>query len=319
MNTKNKYIIILIIFSLFSFQSIGYDLYAHSVIHHFNYEKITYVFTLFNEDFIIPRYGLLSYLYEFSRYIGIPIGWIALALVYVPVFTLSKITINYNYHVNRIIYTILGIILMVLIYFYSAMSLVIIWFLALILTRNKIFLIGTTFHPAGFLLGLLYAIIFSNRLKNLIIFIFPFAIMAFLSYLNYKNFLTLEFIDSENKNYSVEISLILELIKFILENKPLELSIGIIIFVFGFLCKRLINSHVFFVDFQKKIISQKGYILILVIPYLILMMNSIIRDGDSLFLSIMQFKYSDNIYITWFNFGERDYVGSFHGVNNERF
>ena len=316
---KNKYILFLVIFSLLSFQSIGYDLYAHSVIHHFNYEKITYVFTLFNDGFIIPRYGLLSYFYEFSRNLGVPLGWLALVLVYVPVFSLSKISINYSYRINRIIHTILGMTLMVLIYFYSAMSLVIIWILALILTGNRFFLIGSTFHPAGFLLGLLYSIMFPNRIKNLIIFLIPFILMAILSFININNLISLEFINGENIKHSVEIGLIRELIIFVFENKPLEFSLGIIIFIVGFLSKGLLRSYVFPIKFQRKNIPQTGYILILVIPYTILMMNSLMRDGESLFLSIMQLKYSDNIYITWMNFGARDFVGSFHGVNNERF
>jgi hypothetical protein len=316
---KNKYALLLWVFSLLSFESIGYDIYAHSIIHHFNDEKITYTFSLFIDNFIIPRYGLLSYIYEFSRNFGIPLGWVALILVYIPVLSLSKIVFNFSYLKNKIIYTIMAMMLMVLIYFYSALSLVIIWILALILTGNRFFLIGSTFHPAGFLIGLLYVILFPKIIKNIITFLAPISLMAIISFLNFHNYISLEFIDVSNIKHRIEIDIILGFIILILESKPLEFSALVIIILLSYLSKSIIINNVIVFKNQKKGVLQSSYILILVISYSILMLNSLLRDRDSLFLSIIKFNFSDNIYITWLNFGERDFVGSFSGVNNERF
>lgn len=316
---KNKYFLLIWIFSLLSFQSIGYDIYAHSLFHHYNYEKITYLSSFFFDEFLIPRYGLLSYIYEFFRNLGIPIGWVALLLIYIPVLSISKVSFNFAYRTNRLIFTTISLMIMGLIYFYSAMSLVIIWFLALFLTSKRFFLIGTMFHPAGFALGIFYVFLYTNRIKNLLILFAPIFFMLILSWLNINDYISLEFIDINNVRFNVELKILWDLFDFLLTNKPIEFSILLLVLFWGFFSRRTLISGEFIIKKNKNRISDPVYLFIFLLLYFILMLNSLLREGDSLFSSIINIKYSDNIYITWFNFGEREFVGTFIGVNNERF
>jgi hypothetical protein len=315
---KSKVYILLSVFFLLSFNSIGYDLYAHSLFHYFNYEKITYSYTLFIEYLIIPRYGLLSFIYEFFRDLGIPTGWVALFLVYIPMSQLSNVTFNFVSRKNKIIYTAIAMVLMVLIYFYSALSLVIIWIVACILTGNRLLLIGASFHPAGLILGFFYAVIFPGRLKNFIILLAPILLIALLSFFRSIDLISLTFINVDNIKFDIQIGNILDLLFYVFENKPTESTFLLIIFLISWLNGLRFEKYVIRNSYRQRRFSDSSYRFFLIIPFFILMANSIIREKDSLFLSILKIECSDNVYITWLDFGERDFVGTFNGINNER-
>jgi hypothetical protein len=249
---------------------------------------------------------------------GVPTGWVALLLAYVPVWQISKVAFNFDSRKNKIIHTAIAMLMMVLVYFYSALSLVVLWILACMLTGNRFLLIGASFHPAGFILGFFYSVIFPGRLRNFIYLLSAIILMAILSFFRSIDLISFVFIDNQNIKFNIQLDMIWELLVYVFDNKPTEAAALLSLLFLGWLNWRSFGKSVIGAIHCQRRNSESSYGLLLAIPFVLLMANSLIREKDSLFLSIIKMEYSDNIYITWLDFGSRDFVGTFDGVNNDR-
>lgn len=128
-------------------------MYSHAVAFS-NYEELPYIYkTYYYGDYDIPRYLLLSVIYEIFSRIGIPMGFTIVFMVITPVMSIfssssliykvKKITL-WQTHVAPVVVT---FIVALSSFFYSALSLTLLWALAFLLTKKKYFLVAILFHP----------------------------------------------------------------------------------------------------------------------------------------------------------------------------
>jgi hypothetical protein len=289
---KNRLKIFLFILFIISMSSTGYDLYAHSIMYYFSSEFTTHSYIFFYDDLVLPRYFLLSYIYGFSRNLGIPIGWVAVVLCFIPSFKIlaSNGIINFKFK------GILNLIILILVYFYSGLSLALLWLLAYFVTGKRFYLIGGLFHPVGIILVAM-ALMF-NKKKITSSFIFILMLISFLS----ASFVFLKFnifsniIDVENIKFIVNFKSLIEIIIYTYESKSNEIH-GLIIFVIIFMFKNP-SGNIF-----SNMASKINYKIIMQTAMFLILLNSFTRDYNSLLCSAVYCKASDAIYVTWFDFG----------------
>ena len=175
---KSFFFLILSCLLLFS-NSTGFDLYHHAVSYYFNNEDINHSYLLIDE-IILPRYLILSVIYELLSKVGLPLGWAALFLTLFPIHFIFCSSFFSNKKISVIYELFLLILLIYLIFFYSGLNLATIWLLAYIFSQRKIFLLGALFHPVSLILYLLTLVIM-KRIKHLFFFILIFFFFFFIS------------------------------------------------------------------------------------------------------------------------------------------
>ena len=134
----------------------GFDFYSHSIIYYFNDHAISKSHDFFGN--VIPRYILLSYIYSGFSIIGIPLGYVAILLIFFPIYKMIS-SISADKQIELVI------VIPVLVYlslFYSAFSVSIIWFFAFLFSKNKIFLMGFLFSPFSLILYYAYSVMTLN-------------------------------------------------------------------------------------------------------------------------------------------------------------
>lgn len=173
---KVRLIFIVLAVLLIMSNSTGFDLYSHSTIHYYyKYEPHGAFYNIF-DIIVLPRYFLLSYIYETTSYLGIPLGYIAIALVVYPLNTII-VEIQRNIYDNSIDLKYILIIFMALfsIFLYSGISLSLVWAFAYLLSSKKRFLLGALFHPIGVVIFIAITLVSKRlKLKHLIILILIF-------------------------------------------------------------------------------------------------------------------------------------------------
>ena len=304
---------------LVSMQSTGYDIYAHSLIYYFNFEKITHSYTFFESELVFPRYILLSIVYEATRNISIPLGWVACFLVFWPTYNILKTFGTWRLMFEQPRYTLLFFICVNLIYFYSALSLTILWLSAFLITKRVHFIAGSFFHPIGVALGLFTLIVSDKKWKGFLYYIFTLSVIVIIMHVNSVYYNTMESIDADNIKIAVDINNISEIISYAYSQKLIEVNLLCLIIL-------SIAYRKFFIKKRRRVyfkISKKintvCSIFLFSLFYSTITINAFTRDINSLFLSTLTLKMSDIIYITWFDFGFRD--GNLHvwSVDDSRF
>jgi hypothetical protein len=174
---NSRVLITLLVTSLIFLNTLGFDLYAHAIWYSDGNEVIAHFRSYELFGIKLPRYLLLSYIYEITAQYKIPLGWVAFLLQLLANYNLlvksdliKLAPMNINEMVKRIV------ILNVIFYLnvtYSAASLSLLWALSYKLRPKKIFILGAFFHPIGFITFL----IINNR-KNTMLYIFIVAIIT---------------------------------------------------------------------------------------------------------------------------------------------
>lgn len=306
-----------LIINLFLLETTGFDFYSHSTIHYFFNEQITHSYALFDSLIILPRYGLLSSLYEFSSRLGLPLGYLALALIYPPV----NVILNFIFK-NKIFGTIsvkdMGLIFFVcyLVLFYSGLSLSALYILAYLVSMNKLFLVGTFFHPISiFICPILFFFILKKReFLNYLTLFFAFLLYCFLLtkyelqtsfkseiiklYIEKDVFFELVEYSYNQKSDQINLLLCFLLISFFFRNKAKSIFVVLSKLSTLPICRiKHINVALFFFIFSFTIIfTYKG------------------RPNfyNSLFVS------NDVMYVSWLDFGQKEYIESFEKLNSIR-
>ena len=293
-NKKSFYFLIFSSLLLFS-NSTGFDLYAHSVFYYSNHHTALKPYLLLNEIFL-PKYFLLSVIYELSSKLGLPLGWVALFLVLFPIYYIFCSSYFLNKKRNPIYELFLLIFLIYLIFFYAALNLAVIWLLAYFFSQRKIFLLGGLFHPAAFFLYL-FVLVITRRIKGLFFFILIFFIpFLYLMYISSKyNIFT--YIDYSNFK-EISLSNAKDLLIYTFEAKlNFFIFIGIIFFFINFF-KKMINNFLFLPKFNLKIFFFA--------PYLVSILIIIYMFQKPTFLNYFFSKDNLSIYVTWLKFGKRN-------------
>lgn len=165
---KKEYIVIFFIMLLPLCNTLGFDMYSH-VVAYSSFEEIPYIYKNYHfGDIYFARYLLLSIILELGGRIGFPLGILILFLIFIPVYSIFKPRSMFyalstgKPLLNDIIYFVMVFMICLLVFFYSALSLSILWCIAYYFNRNRVLIIGSVFHPLGVVI---YMII--NGLKRL--------------------------------------------------------------------------------------------------------------------------------------------------------
>jgi hypothetical protein len=304
----------LLIYLLFLSNTVGFDFYSHSLIYYFNKNVITHSYLIF-DTISLPRYGLLSVFYEVISRIGVPPGFLAIFLLYPPIFTITKyLFISKNDSKVNFYKFLIFVLLCYLVLFYSGTSLAILYVISYFMSKKKYFLLGVFFHPILIFVSVI-SLFFINR-KIYIWFILNFSIIFYLFFIGTK-FQILTCFASNNIKLDIQKDIIIELLEYTYSNKSGEinlfiiLSISVIFITKTFIGKilNILKSMKFSLFFLK---SNLFFFLIVINFYFT------INGADSLFINIIKFKMTDVIYVSWFDFGYPDYSGSFDDINESR-
>lgn len=128
--------------------TLGFDFVSHAIEHYFyegGYQQKRDIFGV-----SLPRYLGLTELYHISRFIGIPIGFVYLSLLFVPLWLSIKKIIEK--HTVLLIDYILLILTIFISIRYSATGITFLYFVSFIVLRKKYFLLGSVLHPIGLLM-----------------------------------------------------------------------------------------------------------------------------------------------------------------------
>jgi hypothetical protein len=305
--SKNIWQVFSVCLFLMSAQSTGYDIYAHSLIYYFNFEKITHSYLVFDSDILFPRYGLLSIVYELSRNLGIPMGWIACFLVFLPLYNIIYKFGSWKVVFERPVYLIISLTCIILIYFYSGLSLVVLWLLAFLVTGRVFFIAGSFFHPVGVFLGLFALFLSPKRWMAFCYYLFFSSLLIVFMSVNSCCYNIMESINSNNVKFDINFNDLIELLFYSYEVKANEMNLLFLILIFIILFKIFNKSDDWqyskIIRIRVKSIYTKSIVSTL---FLAIILNVFIRDINSLLLSILTFNLTDSIYITWFDFGSRN-------------
>lgn len=315
-NTRLRLLKLLII-NLFLLETTGFDFYSHSTIHYFVNEQITHSYSLFDSLIILPRYGLLSSIYEFASRIGLPLGYIALFLIYAPV----NIIINFLFHDSfddSIRVKELGFILFIcyLVLFYSGLSLSILYILAYIISKKNYFLLGTFFHPVAiFISPILFFFILKKR--ELLFYLLLCSIFLLYCFFFTKYEFQTAFKSDIIKLY-IEQGLVLELLEYSYTYKSDQIN-SLLIFLLVFALFRKKGNSIFLVLnklFSIPICRIKHINLLIFLFIFSLTVFFSIKGRPNIYNSL--FGSNDVVYVSWFDFGEKNYLDSFEKLNNSR-
>ncbi|MFK2823430.1 hypothetical protein ACH5BK_10680 [Arcobacter sp. YIC-80] len=301
-------------FSLLVFISVstGFDFYAHSVSYYFYNEQINYSDVLFF-DIVQPRYLFLSIIYEIFSTIGIPLGYVALFMIACPVYFIVKaIKPNINKRGDKR-YTLFQVVILSFLlfssFFYSGISLSLLWLFAAVVSRKPIFLLGGLFHPVAIFLSIV--LFFFTSRKMLFEYLFLLILFYLLLYSS-NNFNLFNSFGYENIRFNLELYSLAVLFIQVLERKTNEILQLLIISVVVVIVFRKSNSKNIFTILLRKIIGfgNRIYFKDQTIRYgfivLIFILHLYMFQKQSLLNSIYTFDIVNPVYISWFDFGKKD-------------
>lgn len=300
--------IILALFPLlgFMFQSEGFDLYHHSTSYYFQH-PINRGYLL-GDLIIVPRYLLLSDILQFSGMSGIPLGWVILVLCTYPAYMIGLSGQFRNFQ-----YTAFGGLVYFAVFFlslfYSGASLVLLWLLAYFIMKKPVFLFGLAFHPLGLLFSGLF-LIFSLKIGILFrIGLFAVIYVGF-CYLKTKFNFPAGYADTQT-SFKISGETIRLLAEFSFEKKKNEIVgfLSLAVFIHFFLPKK----HKALGRVTMK--SRNAMVMKVIFFCGVLSMSTILTiksAGKSpLIAYILTLQAPPPIYVTWLDFGVRDYDGTF--------
>ncbi len=294
--------------------STGFDLYAHSVIYYIYDYPNTHAYLLF-EKIVMPRYLLLSYIYEITRRLGIPIGIVVVTLVTYPVYNMGRyISSNIKKGTLSISQIFIVASIVILSFFYSGLSLVLLWLMALLVSKKKIFLVGILFHPLGLVLGGLLCLFFRSYLKHYIIIVLTF--LAVLYLLTIQEYFTSSMVANIKYEILIDNEETVDLLRYSYERKVNEFYAMFLILVFAYLSKTKLRS---LVSYIKKISFPRVLVLSLFFTLITAVNFYFISKGrHSLIIDTVSLNLSAPVYYTWYDWGIRDISGSKQSLILER-
>ncbi len=282
----------IIVFLLLATESTGFDLYAHSIMYYFHNTPVTHSYLLFDE-ILFPRYMLLSYIYEFFSMLGIPIGIVAVVLTCYPIYHIIN---HFDFNKGRLSLgnSLIIVFILLLSFFYSGLSLVLIWAVALFLTNKNVFLLGGVLHPVGFLI-FLPIVVFKKKLMK-------FSLLALVVFLFFWLMMKIDFFTSakvENVKYYIDVENMIDLLNIVIDRKFNEIVGMLIILGVSIIMKARIRKV-----FDK--IYVPSHFVFLSACCVIFSFNTLffIKDRHNLILDILYFDISETVHIAWFDFGE---------------
>ena len=295
--------------------STGFDLYAHGVIYYiFDYPNTSSYLPF--EDIVMPRYLLLSYILEATRRLGFPTGIVVSFLIIYPVYNIGKHISSQN---KRIVlsfsqvFIVLSILILSL--FYSGLSLVLLWLMALLITQRKIFIIGAFFHPLGLILGTLLSVVFRKYLKTY--FITALIFLFFLYLLTIQGYFMSSIVANVKYHLPPEKEEAISILRYSYETKSNEFYAMIVILILAYLSKTKLKSLVAYIKgiyFPRQLVVVCCFLTIA-----ILNLNFISKNRNTLIIDTFSLHLSDPIYYTWYDWGKRDLNESKQSLNNKRY
>ena len=301
---KQPLYITLLALIFFISTSTGFDFYSHAVAYYFH-DTLIYNADLLFGDVVLPRYWLLSYIYEISSRIGIPIGVISLFLIAYPVYSIVADFESKQKEGDFSSYSLIELssffLLLILSFFYSGASLASLWFVALLKTKRSIFLIGGLLHPIGIILFGIGSLLINYKIFTRYL-ILMFIIMSFFYICTYFSVFTSSTVLVPR--FEIEFHNIIELFDFAVEKKGKEIvGAGIVAFLFvlskGALIKRA--------NILQDIKISKTYTNIILLLFTT-MIVSYMSNKNSLLTSLRTVSYGEVIYIAWFDWGEKELI-----------
>lgn len=158
----------------FAIVTAGFDVYWHTTSYRLDGFTINHSYNLFG--FPVPRYFLLSYIYGVGGWFGVPLMWIAILLVSIPVFAILRY-IQKQREIKLTDYVILQAFFFLTV-FYSGLSLALMYVIAFTITKKKFLLFGILSHPIGILLYFLSFVVHRAGLLRMVSIITLFLIIS---------------------------------------------------------------------------------------------------------------------------------------------
>ena len=307
---KKANILAAVISSFFTLGTFGYDFYSHVLLFEFNEQQIDNSYKIF-ELLILPRYGLLSFIYEIITRIGIPLGYAAFLLIYIPIKEIIKAQIpNINRIQTKNIF--LLIFLCYLSTYYSALTLVSLYTIGYLVSNKKLLLAGLFFHPVGiFMIIPSILLFFSNKKQKFQIIkasIFFFSISFIFQKIGFFNSIT------ENIRFHLRWSSFKDILIYSFSNKlPQIIIIGVMAFSLKYWY------------FVKKPFHFKGskfkanFSSILILTFILhgaINFQICLNDKNNVYTSFFE-KY-ELVKLAWIELGPRETKQSFYSLDYER-
>lgn len=144
------------------FQTSGFDFYAHALSHSFDVLKypLNRGF-LIGEKIFLPRYLLLSDIYQLFSLTPIPLGWILSFFVIYPSYQIGKSSYYKSLKSEKLF---VQFLIFCFSFLYSGTNVGLLWIIAFFATNNYFFLIGILFHPVC--VSLIILITFISLIKR---------------------------------------------------------------------------------------------------------------------------------------------------------
>ncbi|WP_146447251.1 hypothetical protein [Vibrio cyclitrophicus] len=288
--------------------SIGFDIYWHATSYYY-YDEFWNYSDLFFEYFTTPRYLLLSYIYEISSRLGVPVAITVSLLVAIPVY----------YFFSRqdsltVVDVCCGILLLLISFFYSGLSLSLIWGLALIKTKNRCFYLGAFFHPGAIIIFAIITLYLGfEYILRYLVYICIFFLFIFL--MNLGGFFYSSYSIPEMLRYDIKVENISTFVIKVIDKKSNEIGfVGLVVFVMLF-------SKAVLYDKLNVILSARVSYLFLYAPSLTLtlLVTFLMSDKVTFFSSVFSGDVNDVIYISWFDWLNRSYNNEFYYVFSLRY
>ncbi len=124
------------------FHTPGFDFYGHALTYSFDY-PINWGYFI-GQKIFLPRYLLLSDIYELFSLTSIPIGWLMSSLLIIPAYQIGKSDIYKSLKSEKLF---MQFFIFTVSLLFAATNLGILWIVSFFMTNNYFFLIGFLFHP----------------------------------------------------------------------------------------------------------------------------------------------------------------------------
>ena len=177
-------------------------------------------------------------------------------------------------------------------------------------------MIGIFFHPVTIFIFPILAIAILNTRAKIILLIF-YIFFLFYCYFFTKYLLQTSF-NTEIVKFNIDVENIVDLFKYTYELKFNEINLMIIISIlFLFFANKSKNIFTKLINsLNKKILNVRQINIILMTSLIILQLYFNTKDRATFFNSFL----SDNkvIYVTWFDFGVKDFTASFETLSDAR-
>lgn len=286
---------------LFFSNSTGFDFYSHAVSYYFYEESLNNTYLLFDR-IALPRYLFLSVLYEVFSSLGVPLGWLSLALIAFPVYCIFSTFRDFRCHFFDLLLIVLVVILT---FFYSGLSLVVLWLVAYVYTKKTLFLIGGLFHPLGIVFFVLFLFFYS--LKSLLIFVVLFLFsFLFLMAINmeFKLFTSMSYYDYV---FKIDFNSLVDLFLFSYEKKRNELFVLLLfsfVLFFSYFIGRFGAVRGVLNFFERFLCFRFFYVKIL--SSVVVLVVAVYMSKKPGLISFLFTYDNDPVYISWFDFGHKD-------------